>query len=73
MVTIKDDSGNWVDLTDKVDIEVAIMKNNKEKFEQSFHLPFLQPPLVDEFGFKGLTPAALVPRGGDSRSLPLLR
>lgn len=59
MVTIQDESGKWVDITNKEDIECAIMKNNKEKYEQSFHLPFLQPPLVEEFGFKGLTTASL--------------
>jgi hypothetical protein len=47
-----------VDLTNKEDIERAIISNNEDKYKQSFHTPFLQPPLVSEFGFKGLTPAS---------------
>ncbi len=64
MVTIQDESGKWVDITNKEDIESAIMKNNKEQYEQSFHLLFLQPPLVEEFGFKGLTPASFAVQKG---------
>jgi len=41
---IQDAEGNTIDLTEKLDIEKAIVKNNKEKFEQAFHTPFIQPP-----------------------------
>jgi hypothetical protein len=58
MVTITDDQGNSLDLTNKEDIERAIISNNEDKYKQSFHAPFLQPPLANDFGFKGLTPSA---------------
>jgi hypothetical protein len=64
MVTIQNPAGECIDLTEKDDIELAIMMNNMEKYEQSFHLPFLQPPLIDEFRFKGLTPASVAVRQG---------
>jgi len=57
LVTVQDAEGNTIELTTKQDIEKAIVKNNKDKFEQSFHTPFLQPPLSHLFGFKGLTSA----------------
>jgi hypothetical protein len=50
LVMVQDANGISVDLTNKEDIERAIISNNKD----SFHTPFLQPPLVSEFGFKGL-------------------
>jgi hypothetical protein len=34
------------------------MANNQEKYQQSFHTPFMQHPLRQDFGFKGLTTAA---------------
>jgi hypothetical protein len=34
------------------------MKNNEEKYKQSFHTPFFNAPLSSLFGFKGLTLAA---------------
>jgi hypothetical protein len=55
LVTIQNESGEWVDLTDKREIEAAILKNNTAKFQQSFHMPFMRPPISTEFGFKGLT------------------
>ncbi len=58
MVTVQDEAGNRFDLTSKEHIEQAIMKNNEEKYRQSSHTPFYQFPLVNEFGFKGLTSAA---------------
>jgi hypothetical protein len=41
MVTVQGPHGDWVGLTFKADIEEAIVNNNKEKFKQSFHTPFL--------------------------------
>jgi hypothetical protein len=58
MVTIQTDKGRKRDLTEKKDIEEAIMKNNQDKYQQSFHTPFMCQPLRDEFEFKGLTKAA---------------
>ncbi len=63
-VTVHSDDGTSKDLTEKEEIEKAIMKNNEEKYQQSFHTPFLQHPLRDEFEFKGLTPAAKAVLGG---------
>jgi hypothetical protein len=36
IVTIQDDKGNWVDLTNKLAIEEAIVLNNKAKFQHLF-------------------------------------
>jgi hypothetical protein len=58
VVSIQDANGNWTDITDKASIEQAIMACNEEKYEQSFHVPFLQAPLVSEFGYKGLSSAS---------------
>jgi hypothetical protein len=58
MVTTLDSSGNLIDITNKKEIELAILESNKAKFLQSSHTPFYLPPLKDEFGFKGLTTAA---------------
>jgi hypothetical protein len=40
------------------------MSTNQAKYQQSFHTPFMRPPLRDEFGFKGLTMAAQAVLGG---------
>ncbi len=58
MVTTLDSSGNRIDITNKKEIELAILESNKAKFLQASHTPFYLPPLKDEFGFKGLTTAA---------------
>jgi hypothetical protein len=52
MVTIQTDKGIKRDLTEKKEIEDAIMKNNQDKYQQSFHTPFMCQPLRDEFEFK---------------------
>jgi hypothetical protein len=46
------------------------MENNQLKFQQSFHTPFMQYPLRQEFDFKGLSSAAQAVLGGvyDSRN-----
>jgi hypothetical protein len=64
MVTIQTAEGVRKDLTEKRDIEEAIMKNNQDKYRQSFHTPFLRSPLREDFGFKGLTTAAQAVLGG---------
>jgi hypothetical protein len=58
MVTTLDSSGNRIDITNKKEIELAILESNKAKFLQSSQTPFYLPPLKDGFGFKGLTTAA---------------
>ncbi len=40
------------------------MANNQLKYQQSFHTPFLQSPLHEDFGFKGLTTASQAVLGG---------
>jgi hypothetical protein len=58
MATIKLPEGGCKDITDKSEIEEAIMNSNEAKFRQSHHRPFFHDPLKREFGFKGLTPQA---------------
>jgi hypothetical protein len=58
MVSTTDKEGNKIDITNQLELEKAILENNKQKFSQSSHTPFYQPPLKDEFGFKGLTSTA---------------
>jgi hypothetical protein len=58
LITTTDSEGNKVDITDQVELEKAILENNRQKFTQSAHTPFYQPPLWEEFGFKGLTSTA---------------
>jgi hypothetical protein len=58
LITSTDSEGNKVDITDQVNLEKAILENNRQKFTQSAHTPFYQPPLREEFGFKGLTSTA---------------
>ncbi len=54
MVTIQLPAGEWQDILDKPSIEEAIMKENKLKYQQSFHTPFLRPPLITDFGITGV-------------------
>ncbi len=64
MVTVQLSDGSSQDITGKQEIEEAILKNNQEKYQQSFHTPFLQSPLREAFGFKGLSSAAQAVLGG---------
>ncbi len=64
MVTILTKEGQKRDLTEKNEIEKAIMMNNEAKYQQSFHTPFMKSPLREEFGFKGLTTTAQAVLGG---------
>ena len=57
-VTVTTPDGQVSDLTSKEAVENAILTNNQKKFQQSFHLPFLQNPLKQQFGFKSLMTAA---------------
>jgi len=58
MVSIPTSDTTCIDLMGKREIEQAILQNNKKKFEQSFHTPFYQQPLLSDMGFKGLTSKA---------------
>ena len=55
MVTTTNSSGTKIDITNKKEMELAILESNKTKFTQSSHTPFYLHPLKDDFGFKGLT------------------
>jgi hypothetical protein len=57
MVMLTDHNGGKKDITDRREMEWAILCNNAEKFSQSSHTPFYQDPLKQEFGLKGLTMA----------------
>ncbi len=65
MVTTVDASGNRVEITDKEEMEKAILASNRLKFSQSSNTPFYLPPLKEEFGFKGLTAAAQATLAGN--------
>ncbi len=64
IVSIQQEDGSYKDLTGKLEIEQAIMDNNMEKYQQSFHTPFMQDPLRTDFSFKGLTTSSLAVLGG---------
>jgi hypothetical protein len=57
MVTVTNAEGEKIDITDRAGLEVAILKNNQDKFTQSVHTPFYNFPLQQEFGFQGTTSA----------------
>jgi hypothetical protein len=58
MVTVKLDDGSTKDITDKREMEKAIIASNKKKIKQSFNTPFYTFPYNKIFGYNGLTPAA---------------
>ncbi len=58
MVSVPDSENTWKDIVNKPEMEQAILDTNRDKFSQSFHTPFYQPPLLQEFQFQSLTPAA---------------
>ncbi len=43
LVTVSAPSGELKDIVEKAEIEQAIMQENKHKYQQSFHTPFLRP------------------------------
>lgn len=45
-------------MTSKQDIEHAIMVENERKYHQASGTPFMQPPLLNDFGYLGLGPQA---------------
>jgi hypothetical protein len=58
MVTIQNPDGSRKDVTNRLEIEQAILRNNYDKFSQSFHTLFYCSPLKEAFGFQGLSTAA---------------
>ncbi len=54
LVTVQLPSGELQDIVDKSSIEQAIMNENKSKYQQSFQIPFMRPPLITDFGFLGI-------------------
>jgi hypothetical protein len=52
MVTTETPTGELQEITDKREMERAIMKNNEQKFRQSYNTPFFYQPLLSEFGLK---------------------
>jgi hypothetical protein len=47
-----------VEMTAKRDMEKAIMEENEKKFLQAIHTPFMQQPLLRDFGYLGIGPHA---------------
>jgi len=58
MVTTETPTGKLQEITDKREMEHTIMKNNEQKFRQSYNTPFYCQPLLSEFGVKGITQAS---------------
>jgi len=52
MIAVVGEDGNRVDITDRKEMERAILDNNKAKFSQSFHTPFYRSPLKEALDFK---------------------
>jgi hypothetical protein len=51
IVSVQNENGEWIDITEKTAMESAIMAENITKYQQSFHTPFMTAPLVTEFGY----------------------
>jgi hypothetical protein len=58
LVTIQTPTGETQDILEKSDIEQVIMQENKSKYQQSFHTPFMRPPLITDFGLLGTGPCS---------------
>jgi hypothetical protein len=54
MVLAPDDDGNWTELTEKLEIETALLKENERRFNQANDTPFLVSPLFDLIGPLGI-------------------
>ena len=57
-VVAPNSNGEWVEVTDKREIEKSLMKENERRFNQARNTPFLKPPLLDLVGRRGTGPAA---------------
>jgi hypothetical protein len=58
VVSVTNAQGEKIEISNKLEVETAILASNKSKFSQSFHTPFYHTPLRESFGFKGLTTSA---------------
>ena len=59
MVLAPDAEGNWIEYTNKTDIEVACFQENSRRFRQADQTPFMISPLLDEVGLLGMGPATV--------------
>ena len=57
-VVAPDENGIWREVTGKVDMEQALLDENKRRFTQASNTPFLQLPLLQMVGPLGTGPAA---------------
>jgi hypothetical protein len=58
MVTVTQPDGTTMDITDKKEMERAIIRSNKMKFQLSFGTPFYNHPYNKLFGYLGITNAS---------------
>jgi hypothetical protein len=58
MVQKQDNSGEWVDVTAKEEMEAVIIQEDQQKYLLMEGTPLVSPPLVDDFGYMGVTEAA---------------
>jgi hypothetical protein len=52
-VQVQSETGEWEDVTEKIQLESVIMNSMKKKYIASFHTPFVSRPLVHDFGYLG--------------------
>jgi hypothetical protein len=57
-VVAPDKDGRWREVTEKEDIEMALLEENERRFTQAADTPFLQDPLLRLVGKMGTGPAA---------------
>ena len=58
IVEAPNEDGTWSEVTEKNEIEEACINENKRRFTQCHNTPFLQSPLIDDFGYLGVGEAA---------------
>jgi hypothetical protein len=58
MVQKQDNSGEWVDVTAKEEMETVIIQENQWKYLLMEGTPLVSPPLVDNFSYMGVMEAA---------------
>jgi hypothetical protein len=51
---VPDEHGNLVEMMSKPDMELAIMMENETKYRQASFTPFMQAPLLQDFGYLGI-------------------
>jgi hypothetical protein len=53
MVQVKNDAGQWQDVTEKSAMEQAIMDSTQQNYKAFFGAPFMTTPLNANFGYLG--------------------